>query len=105
MAAVPEKKYENIETICALSPLQEGLLFHALLDPHSPVYFEQVSCRLCDLQYPRLFQRAWQSAVDRHPSLRTAFYWKKREQPLQVVRKQCELPWVEGDWRNADVEA
>ena len=102
VAAIPQKKKQNIETICALSPLQEGLLFHALLDPDSPVYFEQVSCRLRDLKYPEMFQRAWRLTVDRHPSLRTSFYWKNRKQPLQIVRKQCELAWMERDWRDAN---
>lgn len=99
--AVQEKRNQNIETICALSPLQEGLLFHVLLDPGSPVYFEQVSCRLRDLTYPQLFHRAWQLVLQRHSSLRASFYWKNQKQPLQVVRKHCDLPWDKRDWRGA----
>ncbi len=98
-------KDRNIETICALSPLQEGLLFHALLDPESAVYFEQVSCRLGGLRSPRHFERAWQMAVDRHAALRTGFYWKNRKRPLQIVKKQCDLPWLEEDWRSFNADA
>lgn len=100
--ATPEKKSQNIEAIYPLSPLQEGLLFHSLLAPDSPVYFEQVSCRLNNLKYPRMFQRAWQLAVDRHASLRACFYWKNRKQPLQIVRRNCQLKWTEDDWRRSN---
>ena len=79
--------------------MQEGLLFHALLTPDSAVYFEQVSCRLSGLQHPQKFRRAWQLAVDRHAALRTCFHWKNQKRPLQIVRKQCDLPFAELDWR------
>jgi amino acid adenylation domain-containing protein len=93
---------KNIETICALSPMQEGLLFHALLAPDSAVYFEQVCCRLSSLAHAGNFRRAWQMAVDRHAALRTCFYWKNRKRPLQIVRKECDLKWIEKDWRGID---
>ncbi|HEY4362402.1 MAG TPA: condensation domain-containing protein, partial [Bryobacteraceae bacterium] len=92
----------NIETICALSPMQEGLLFHALLAPDSAVYFEQVSCRLSALEDTAAFRRAWQMATDRHVALRTGFYWKNRKRPLQIVRRQCDLTWSEKDWRGIE---
>lgn len=98
--ATIESPAKNIATICALSPMQEGLLFHALLAPDSAVYFEQVSCRLDNLTQPRHFRQAWQMVVDRHAALRTCFYWKNRKRPLQIVRRQCDLPWVEEDWGN-----
>ena len=91
---------KNIESIYPLSPTQEGLLFHALLSPDSNVYFEQVSCRLTGLSEPLRFRQAWEMVVDRHVPLRTCFYTKNRKRPLQVVRKECELPWVEDDWTN-----
>lgn len=98
----PRSSNLNIETIYALSPMQEGLLFHALLAPESAVYFEQVSCRLRDLEQPQKFHRAWQQAVDRHAALRTCFHWKNQKRPLQIVHKECDLPWAELDWRAAE---
>ncbi len=79
--------------------MQEGLLFHALLAPESAVYFEQVSCRIGGLAHANKLRRAWQQAVDRHQALRTCFHWKNQKRPLQIVRKQCDLPWIEHDWR------
>ena len=34
---------KNIENIAALTPLQEGMLFHYLKDPKNDIYFEQLS--------------------------------------------------------------
>jgi amino acid adenylation domain-containing protein len=89
----------NIEDIYNLSPLQQGLLFHTLHAPESGVYFEQFSWVLGgDLEIGS-FEWAWQQVLERHPSLRTAFYWEELSEPLQVVHRQVELPWVEEDWR------
>jgi amino acid adenylation domain-containing protein/non-ribosomal peptide synthase protein (TIGR01720 family) len=89
---------ENIQDIYELSPMQQGLLFHTLAAPNSGVYFEQLSCTLNgNLNIPAFIQ-AWQQVVDRHPILRTAFYWEGLEQPFQVVYQQVSLPFVELDW-------
>jgi amino acid adenylation domain-containing protein/non-ribosomal peptide synthase protein (TIGR01720 family) len=84
---------EPPEDLYPLSPLQEGFLFHALLDPGSQAYFEQVSCALGPDLDAGAFERAWQRVVDRHPVLRTAFVWEGLERPLQAVQRQVRLPW------------
>ncbi|HYP26492.1 MAG TPA: amino acid adenylation domain-containing protein [Blastocatellia bacterium] len=93
------KRSDNVEDIYPLSPLQQGMLFHALYDPESEVYFEQLSCTLRgDLDTDAL-RRAWQTVIDRHTILRTAFFWERRDKPLQVVRRKASLPWQQQDWR------
>lgn len=90
---------ENIEDIYELSHTQQGLLFHTIADPNSGVYFEQLSIKLQGNLNIDAFQKAWQTVVNRHPILRTAFYWEELEQPYQVVYRQVELAIAQQDWR------
>jgi amino acid adenylation domain-containing protein len=88
----------QMEDLYPLSPMQRGMLFHALYDPGSPVYFEQVSYRIHGHLDLSAFQRAWQRVVDRHPVLRTSFHSDGLDEPLQMVRRQVKLPFLEEDW-------
>ncbi|HEY0736386.1 MAG TPA: amino acid adenylation domain-containing protein [Herpetosiphonaceae bacterium] len=90
---------DNIQDIYKLSPIQQGMLFHNLYTPASAVYFEQFSWAAPDLDI-EAFERAWQQAVDRHPILRTSFFWEDLDEPLQLVHRRVTLPierysWVE----------
>ena len=93
------KHNRNIESIYPLSPMQQGMLFHALYAPESGVYCEQTSCSLNGNLNVSTFKQAWQQVVQRYPALRTLFVWRHRKEPLQVVRARVTLPWVEEDWR------
>ncbi|NEQ80129.1 MAG: amino acid adenylation domain-containing protein [Moorea sp. SIO2I5] len=89
----------NFKDIYELSPMQQGMLFYTLCAPESGVYLQQFSWTLPgDIDTFKL-KNAWQQVIDRHPILRTAFYWKNLEQPYQVVYEQAQLPWEERDWR------
>jgi amino acid adenylation domain-containing protein len=90
---------QHIEAMYYLSPLQQGLLFHRLADPAADPYFYQYAYRLQGNLRLDAFERAWQSVVERHAVLRTAFIWEGVEKPLQVVRRQVELPIERHDWR------
>ena len=90
---------ENIEDIYELSPMQHGLLFHTLAAPNSGVYFEQLSYTLQGHLDIAASKRAWQKVVERHPILRTAFYWQDLDRPYQVVYRQVDLPIAQQDWR------
>ena len=93
------QKNRQIEAIYPLSPLQQGMLFHTIYAPNSGVYCHQVTCVLEGELNAAALRQAWQSVLDRHPILRTAFVWEQRKQPLQVVHPQLLLPWSEEDWR------
>jgi alpha-ketoglutarate-dependent taurine dioxygenase len=88
---------DEIDTICTLSPAQEGLLFHSLADPASEMYIEQGVCALTGDLDPEAFQAAWQFLADRHDALRTAFFWKGLSKPVQVVYKKTAVPFCRKD--------
>ena len=87
----------NIEDIYELSPMQAGMLFDTLYAPESSVYTTQISLTFDGTLDPDAWRRAWQRVLERHPALRTAFYWDGLAKPLQVVHAQVELPWETQD--------
>ncbi|MFD2169293.1 non-ribosomal peptide synthetase [Tumebacillus lipolyticus] len=93
-------KRENIESLYELTPLQQGMLFHTLYAPDSGVYAVQLNMTLEGELNRAAFVRAFQQVMERHPILRTAFYWQELEKPLQVVYRTVELPLQELDWRS-----
>jgi amino acid adenylation domain-containing protein len=92
----------NIEAIYPLSHMQQGMLFHTLLAPQSEVYFDQASWTIQADVNVEAFRDAWRQVVERHPILRTAFLWERRDKPLQIVRRRVELPWEVHDWRDLE---
>ncbi|MEH2155518.1 amino acid adenylation domain-containing protein [Nostoc sp.] len=100
MIAEKSQKSKNVESIYPLSPMQQGMLFHSIHTPDSGVYSNQTLITICAEINVIAFKRAWEQVVERYSVLRTLFLWEKRQQPLQVVRKQVDLPWNYQDWRN-----
>ncbi len=92
--------YGPVEDVYPLSPLQEGMLFHTLAEPHRHFYFEQMTSVLEGTVDRQLLERALASVVHRHPVLRTAFVWETVERPLQVVLERVRIPWRHEDWRD-----
>ncbi|MGE0127957.1 MAG: condensation domain-containing protein [Blastocatellales bacterium] len=90
---------KNVEDIYPLSPVQQGMLFHALYDPKAGMYLEQKTCFLNGDLNVSAFERAWRRVVERHPVLRTAFVWQGLDEPMQVVRQKASLSWMQEDWR------
>jgi amino acid adenylation domain-containing protein len=90
----------NIEAIYPLSPLQEGMLFHHLLNPEATAYVVQMSCTFRGDLDVASFKRAWSRVIERNAVLRTFFTWEQRDKPLQVVLAQMPLPWTQYDWRD-----
>lgn len=90
---------DHIDSIYPLSPMQEGMLFHTLMNPGTGMYVMQNRYLLeGDLNH-ETFVRAWDIVFDRHPVLRTLFVWKSQKRPLQAVHKRVDVPIVSLDWR------
>src|SRR5436309_2380864 len=92
------KKLSNVEDIYPLSPMQQGMLFHSILDSSSQTYVAQMVYRIDARVNVQSFRRAWEEVVRRHTVLRSIFVWGNLKEPMQVVRKNVELPWREEDW-------
>jgi|AGTN01.1.fsa_nt_gi amino acid adenylation domain/amino acid adenylation domain len=95
----------TIAEIYPLTPLQKGMLFHALLDPASAVYFEQFHCRFAGELDPAVFEAAWQTLMERHAILRSAFVTKGQKEPVQVVFDRVAFRIALDDWRGLTAEA
>nr|WP_324251528.1 non-ribosomal peptide synthase/polyketide synthase [Photorhabdus thracensis] len=82
---------ENIQDIYALSPLQEGILFHHLLADEGDPYLLTDQMAFADRSLLDNYLAAVQQVVDRHDILRTAFIWQGLSAPAQVVLRQAPL--------------
>jgi len=82
-----------------LTPLQNGMVFHALFTPESTDYIVQFVFAIDgDLDVPAL-RGAWEHVVDRHPMLRTTFAWDDLPEPAQTVHAYAPVELRELDWR------
>ncbi|MGC5773688.1 amino acid adenylation domain-containing protein [Paenibacillus pabuli] len=80
----------EIDKIYPLTPTQEGILFHSLLEPDSEAYFEHVSFTIQGMLSLPTMKRSFTTLVERYDVLRTVFIYTEVEQPLQIVLNQCE---------------
>ncbi|MFF3327912.1 condensation domain-containing protein, partial [Streptomyces sp. NPDC002889] len=89
----------RVEDVWPLSPLQEGMLFHALYDEQATdVYVEQMVLGLEGQLDAAALRASWEALLERHASLRAGFRQLAGvQQPVQVVARQVVLPWREED--------
>jgi amino acid adenylation domain-containing protein len=79
---------KNIENILALTPMQEGMLFHYLKDPESDYYFEQLTLQISGAIDAERFEKAWNFVIETNEMLRAVFRWEKIETPIQIILKE-----------------
>ncbi|GGD98654.1 non-ribosomal peptide synthetase [Paenibacillus nasutitermitis] len=103
---------ELVEDIVALTPMQEGILFHYLKDPGSEEYFEQLSLEIEGDVDETLFAEAWRHVAEGNEMLRTMFRWEKVKAPVQIVLKAHplrlqvhDLEGIQADKRREKLEA
>jgi amino acid adenylation domain-containing protein/non-ribosomal peptide synthase protein (TIGR01720 family) len=89
---------ENVADAYPLTPMQEGMLFHALAEPGSEVFENQRTIEVDGELDLAAFRAAWERLVERYDVLRTAFVWDGLDRPLQVVGRSAALEWDEHDW-------
>ncbi|MBI0319116.1 non-ribosomal peptide synthetase, partial [Streptomyces javensis] len=115
LTALDQAQIEELEAevvggvvdVLPLSPLQEGLLFHAVFDERErDIYVEQKVLALEGPLDVRKLRVTWQALVERHGSLRTGFRrLVGADEPVQVIARHVTLPWREVDLSHLDAEA
>ncbi|MER7187220.1 condensation domain-containing protein, partial [Streptomyces hyaluromycini] len=87
-----------IEDIWPLSPLQEGMLFHAAVESEgSDAYVGQRTLELTGPVDAARLRTTWQALLQRHAVLRAGFRRRKSGEAVQVVARGVVLPWREVD--------
>ncbi len=81
----------DIQDLYALTPIQEGMLFHYLHNPQGVEYCEQLSLELQGHLNLELFEKSWDWVVENNEVLRTVFRWDEIERPIQMVLKSHTL--------------
>ncbi|MEU9560398.1 amino acid adenylation domain-containing protein, partial [Streptomyces fumanus] len=114
LVALDQERIDELEAdlpglvdVLPVSPLQEGLLFHALFDEQTEdLYVEQMVVDLHGRVDAPTMRASWQALLDRHQTLRVGFRQPAgTDQPVQTVVRHAELPWREDDLSGLDADA
>ena len=81
-------KKENVMDMYFLSPMQQGMLYHHLLNPGQKEYFQQLSFDLKGELDIGLLELSFNKLIERHEVLRTNFVYEKTKQPVQIVFRE-----------------
>ncbi|MDD5753215.1 MAG: amino acid adenylation domain-containing protein [Methylococcales bacterium] len=84
----------NLQDIYPLSPMQQGMLFHALHQSKSRAYFEQMRYEIDGVLDVKILKQSWQLLHNRHDVLRTVFVHNKSATLLQMVLKYRDVDFV-----------
>ncbi|MCO8275194.1 amino acid adenylation domain-containing protein [Actinoplanes sp. TRM 88003] len=88
-------KKSGLEDVLPLTPLQEGLLFHALFDADAPdVYTVSMTLELTGPLDPARLRDAGQALLDRHANLRAGFRRTAKGTTVAAIPTRARLPWT-----------
>ncbi|MGP3990043.1 amino acid adenylation domain-containing protein [Streptomyces sp. 3N207] len=94
-------RYGGADEVLPVTPLQEGLLFHALYDArHLDDYVLQLSLELVGPMDHGALRDAAEALLERHSNLRAGFWFDGVDRPVQIVPGSTTLPWREVDLRH-----
>ncbi|MFC9910054.1 amino acid adenylation domain-containing protein [Streptomyces sp. NPDC127197] len=97
----------SLEAVLPLTPLQQGILFHALFDErdegdaaerHVDFYTVQTPLELVGALDVEVLRRSCAALPARHPSLRAGFLRRRSGEAVQAVARTVEPSWEEVDF-------
>lgn len=96
---------DGVGAVYPLSPLQEGMLFHKLVDNESAMFINQFGFKIVGSLDVERFHQSWNGVLARHDALRARFVSRGVDRPAQVVLREVELPLYYEDLRGLDADA
>ncbi|MFJ8039008.1 amino acid adenylation domain-containing protein [Kitasatospora sp. NPDC096147] len=93
-------EHPGAEDVLPLSPLQEGLLFHAeqqRAEDADDLYTSLTSLQLRGPLDRALLAAAVDGVVNRHAALRASFTTDALGRPVQLIARQVSVPWTHHD--------
>jgi len=85
------RKGVEIENIYPLTPMQSGILFHYLLNPSNPDYFEQCVIDLAGEVDREQLNNSFNSLARRHDVLRSLFCTEEGEQSVAIILNRVDF--------------
>ncbi|NLR75920.1 non-ribosomal peptide synthetase [Leeia aquatica] len=101
MTAMPSR----LDAIVPATPLQQGMLYHALLDDDPRLYLEQYGFTVSGTFDLSRYRQAWETSLQQQAMLRASFHWEGLGKAYQVTQQAVSLPWHEHDLRGLSHEA
>ncbi|HEY0855956.1 MAG TPA: amino acid adenylation domain-containing protein, partial [Albitalea sp.] len=95
----------EVQDIYPLAPLQEGILFHHLMERQGDLYLTRALFSFDRREQLDRYLLAMASVIERHDILRTGIVWEGLAEPVQVVRRHAVMPIEEIDVDPAGGEA
>ncbi|MBD0255793.1 MAG: amino acid adenylation domain-containing protein [Cytophagales bacterium] len=92
----------QVEDVYGLSPMQEGMYFHNMMNNHTNDYFVQTSYKLRGNLDVACVEQSFNQLFSRHSILRTSFINDGAGRLLQVVEKERNITLVYEDISNSE---